>query len=146
MYFGRNLYLAHRNNSILVKILIVFFTINVFALLISCGGGEKDTTPPTTTASPTGGAYNVSQSITLTCDDGGGSGCAANHYTLDGSDPTTGSTTHSSAIENTDNTTLKFMLVDLDGDVEAIKTETYIIDKDSHHTTETPVGRNPGAT
>ena len=140
MYFGRYLYFSHRNSSILVKILIVFFTINVFVLLASCGGGGKDTTPPATTASPTGGAYNVSQSITLTCDDGTGSGCATTHYTLDGSDPTTGSTSYSAAIEITDNATLKFLSVDKDGNVEAIKTESYVIDKLAPHTAANPAG------
>ena len=33
-----------------------------------------DNTPPTTTAAPVGGTYNATQNVTLTCDDGAGSG------------------------------------------------------------------------
>jgi YD repeat-containing protein len=37
--------------------------------------------PPTTTASPPGGTYYTAQTVTLTCNDGTGSGCDRIYYT-----------------------------------------------------------------
>ena len=47
-----------------------------------------DMTNPTTSASPSGGTYSSEQNITLTCNDGVGSGCDEIYYTIDGTDPT----------------------------------------------------------
>ncbi|MBW1808462.1 MAG: chitobiase/beta-hexosaminidase C-terminal domain-containing protein [Deltaproteobacteria bacterium] len=55
-------------------------------------GGTVDTTAPVTTAAPVGGSYTAAQNVSLTCNDGAGSGCAATYYTTDGSDPTSAST------------------------------------------------------
>ena len=88
-----------------------------------------DVTPPTTIASPPGGAYNTTQSITLTCNDGqGGSGCDKIYYTPDGTAPTTASPVYSSPINILATTTLKFFAGDLAGNNEAVKTQTYTID------------------
>lgn len=87
-----------------------------------------DTTPPTTTASPTGGAYNTAQTVTLTCNDGSGSGCDRTYYTTDGSTPSTSSPVYSSPINISVATTLKFFAKDLAGNSEAVKTEIYTID------------------
>ena len=87
----------------------------------------SDTTPPTTTASPPGGTNNTAQSVTLTCNDGTGSGCDKIYYTTDGNDPTTSSTVYSSPINISVTATLKFFAKDLAGNSEAIKTETYTI-------------------
>jgi len=85
-----------------------------------------DITPPTTTASPAGGNYNTSQSVTLICTDAG-SGCDKIYYTTDGTAPTTSSPIYSSAIVISATTTLKFFARDLAGNSESVKTETYII-------------------
>ena len=86
-----------------------------------------DTTPPTTTASPPGGTYNTAQSVTLTCNDGTGSGCDKIYYTTDGLTPTTSSPVYSSPINISVTTTLKFFARDLAGNSEIVKTETYTI-------------------
>jgi hypothetical protein len=90
-----------------------------------------DTTPPTTTASPPGGTYTSAQSVTLSCDDGSGSGCDKIYYTTDGNDPTTSSPVYSSPINIPINTTLKFFAKDLAGNSEAVKTEVYTITLDT---------------
>jgi len=87
-----------------------------------------DTAPPTTTASPVGGIYNAAQSVTLSCNDGAGSGCDKICYTTDGSTPTTSSPVYSSPINISITTTLKFFARDLAGNSETVKTETYTID------------------
>ena len=78
---------------------------------------------PTTTASPAGGTYDSVQSITLTCNDGSGSGCDNIYYTTDGSTPTTSSSVYSGQITILANTTLQFFAVDLLGNQESVKTE-----------------------
>jgi YD repeat-containing protein len=69
---------------------------------------QLETTPPTTIASPAGGFYNTSQSVTLTCSDGQGSGCDKIYYTTDGTTPTTSSPLYSSPLAITPTATLKF--------------------------------------
>lgn len=86
-----------------------------------------DTTAPVTTAAPTGGSYEAAQSVTLTCDDGGGTGCDKIYYTTDGSTPTTASNVYASAIALSATTTLKFFATDLAGNSESVKTQTYTI-------------------
>ena len=87
----------------------------------------SDTIPPTTTASPLGGTYNTPQSITLTCNDGAGSGCNNVFYTSDGTTPTISSPVYSSPINISVTTTLNFFARDGAGNIEAVKTETYTI-------------------
>jgi hypothetical protein len=99
----------------------------------ACGGDDtpppvpppEDTTAPTTRADPAGGTFTAATSVTLTCEDRGGSGCAATHYTTDGSTPTTGSPQYSAPLAIAATTTLKFFSVDAKGNAEAVKTETY---------------------
>jgi YD repeat-containing protein len=86
-----------------------------------------DTTAPVTTASPAGGTYNISQSVTLTCTDGIGSGCGKIYYTKDGSTPTTSSPVYSSPINISVTTTLKFFARDLAGNNEVVKIQVYTI-------------------
>jgi len=86
-----------------------------------------DATAPATTASPPGGTYSTAQSVTLTCNDGAGSGCNKIYYTTDGSNPTTSSPIYSSPINISATTTVKFFAKDLAGNSESVKTETYTI-------------------
>ena len=104
-----------------------------------------DTTPPVTTASPTGGIYNSAQSVTLTCNDGWGSGCDKIYYTVDGSTPNTSSPIYSSPINISVTTTLKFFARDLAGNSESVKTQTYTIDTTAPITTASPGGGFYGA-
>jgi virginiamycin B lyase len=77
-----------------------------------------DTTPPTTTASPAGGTYSSAQSVTLSCNDGTGSGCDKIYYTTDGSDPTMLSSVYTTPIKISDATILKFFAQDRAGNSE----------------------------
>jgi len=86
-----------------------------------------DTSAPTTTASPAGGTYSTAQSVSLTCNDGSGSGCDKIYYTTDGSTPTVASPIYSSPINISVTTTLKFFATDLAGNSETVKSETYSI-------------------
>ncbi|MFY0528498.1 chitobiase/beta-hexosaminidase C-terminal domain-containing protein [Archangium gephyra] len=103
-----------------------------------------DTTAPTTTATPAGSIYNADQSVVLTCDDGTGTGCAATHYTTDGSEPTTGSPRYTEALSITANTTLKYFSVDTAGNAETVNTSTYVIDTVAPTTTATPAAGTYG--
>jgi hypothetical protein len=84
-----------------------------------------DTTAPTTTATPSGGTYGTTQTVTLTCSDSGGSGCNKIYYTTDGSVPTSSSSTYSSAITISSTMTLKYFATDLAGNNETVKSQTY---------------------
>jgi len=83
---------------------------------------QPDTTPPTVTASPAGGTYNSTQTVTLTTDEP-----ADIYYTVDGSDPTTASALYTGPITINSTTTLKFMAVDLAGNNSTISTINYTI-------------------
>jgi YD repeat-containing protein len=85
-----------------------------------------DTTPPTTTASPGGGSYNTPRSVTLTCTDVG-SGCDKIYYPTDGTTPTTSSPVYSTPISISVTTTLKFFAMDLAGNGEIVRSQTYTI-------------------
>jgi len=81
--------------------------------------------PLTTTASPAGGLFNTSQSVTLTANK-----AATVYYTTDGTNPTTGSVKYTAPINITTTTTLKYYAVTATGISETVKAETYTIDKD----------------
>jgi hypothetical protein len=84
-----------------------------------------DTTAPTTTASPAGGTYSSAQSVTLTCNDGSGSGCNTTYYCLgSGCNPTE---IYSGSINISSSTTLRFRSIDNDGNLESVKTQLYTI-------------------
>src|SRR6185503_20135423 len=93
----------------------------------ACGGDDtppptpppEDTTAPTTRADPAGGNVTAALTVTLTCEDRGGSGCAATHYTTDGSAPTQSSPKYSAPIAIATTTTLKFFSVDAKSNAEA---------------------------
>ena len=97
-------------------------------------------TPPSTLASPVGGLYNIAQSVTLTCDDGAGSGCDKTYYTTDGTTPTTSSSVYAVPINISTTIMLKFFSTDLAGNSETVKTEVYTIDVTAPTTTANPAG------
>jgi Bacterial Ig-like domain/Chitobiase/beta-hexosaminidase C-terminal domain len=91
---------------------------------------SPETVPPTTAATPTGGYYNSTQSVALTCTDNvGGTGCAATYYTVDGTTPTVRSTRYAGPVAIGSSATLRFFSVDVQGNAEAPKQEVYVIDK-----------------
>ena len=87
-----------------------------------------DTLPPVTTASPAGAYYISPQSVTLSCNDFGGSGCLDIHFTIDGSEPNLLSSVYSSAIDITVTTTLKYFAVDNDGNTEQVRQSIYLFE------------------
>ncbi|MDY7232145.1 chitobiase/beta-hexosaminidase C-terminal domain-containing protein [Hyalangium rubrum] len=99
-----------------------------------------DTTPPTVSASPTGGTYASARTVKLTCTDGSGTGCAAIHYTTDGSTPDTNAARYTESLSIGATTTLRFIGVDNAGNVSAVKTEEYLIDTTPPTTTISPEG------
>jgi hypothetical protein len=91
--------------------------------------GAPEYVAPTTSASPVGGRYNTTQSVTLTCvDNPGGTGCAATYYTVDGSTPTAASTRYTGPVAVAQSLTLRFFSVDVQGNAETPKQEAYVID------------------
>jgi N-acetylneuraminic acid mutarotase len=87
------------------------------------GGGIGEA--PTTTATPPGGSYNTTKMVSLSCDDGAGSGCASIYYSTDGSPP---STPYTGPLSIDQFTELKFFSQDNAGNTEGFKTEVYYID------------------
>jgi hypothetical protein len=86
----------------------------------------NDDLPPVTTATPPGGFYSTSQSVTLTANEP-----ATIYYTTNNSTPTTSSTVYSSPIPISATTTLKFFAKDTAGNLETVKTQTYTINTSS---------------
>ena len=99
-----------------------------------------DAATPVVSATPAGGAYTSAQTVVLKCNDGGGSGCKALHYTTDGSEPTTSSPEYTAALAVDANTVIKFLAEDNAGNVSAVKTETYVIDGVAPTTKASPAG------
>ncbi|GAB4345865.1 MAG: hypothetical protein Kow0099_26560 [Candidatus Abyssubacteria bacterium] len=81
-----------------------------------------DLTSPTAWASPAGGTYQSSQTVSLSASES----CTI-HYTTNGSTPTLQSPTYTSPILISQATTLKFFAVDCAGNQSSIMTSTYII-------------------
>jgi hypothetical protein len=102
-----------------------------------------DTTAPSTTASPVGGTYGTTQSVTLTCSDTGGSGCDRIYYATDGSIPTTSSSVYGSAISISSATTLRYFATDLAGNSEAVKSQIYTFDTTAPDTSIAATPTNP---
>ncbi|CAM4392267.1 MULTISPECIES: chitobiase/beta-hexosaminidase C-terminal domain-containing protein [Myxococcus] len=102
--------------------------------------GAADTEPPSTVANPASGAFSSPRSVALTCDDGAGSGCAATHYTLDGSVPTQASPRYTAPLSIATSTTLRFFSVDRVGNVEAVRQARYVVDTEAPQVAATPRG------
>jgi len=88
---------------------------------------NQDKTPPTTTVSPAGGNYQNPVSVTLICQDPGGSGCDATYYTLDNSTPTVHSLRYNAPFTISRGATLKYFSIDRAGNQETVHTELYAI-------------------
>jgi hypothetical protein len=94
----------------------------------NAGGTSTDTTPPTVSASVKTGTFSSPQAVVLTCTDAGGSGCKTIYYTTDSTAPTANSTAFSGSIAiGVGVTTLKYIAVDVAGNVSSIATETYTV-------------------
>ena len=101
-----------------------------------------DTEAPTTpTADPAGGTYNIAKDVTLSATDNSGSYTI--HYTTDGSNPTIGSPTYSSAINVASSKTIKAIAADAAGNTSGIGTFSYVIDTE---VPTTPVASPAGGT
>ncbi len=91
-----------------------------------------DTTAPATSASPVPGTYsslapNPPVNVALTCSDVSGSGCSKIYYTIDGTDPTTGSTQYGGPILVSTSKVIKYRAADSAGNLEAVKSGTWDI-------------------
>ena len=95
--------------------------------------------PPVSSAAPTGGAYNSTQSVTLSCVASGGLACSI-YYTTDGSDPVPQvSPLYTAPIAVSSDTTVKFIARDESGNNElVVNEEQYVIDTVAPTTTATP--------
>jgi hypothetical protein len=102
---------------------------------------SEDSAAPSTRATPAGGQYSARVTVSLLCDDAGGSGCAATHYTLDGSEPTRASPAFRDALALSASTTLKFFSVDGAGNTEAVRTEQYTFGPPTGGDTRAPTTR-----
>jgi YD repeat-containing protein len=83
---------------------------------------SNDLTPPITTATPGGGTYYGTQTVTLSANES-----ATTYYTTDGMTPTTNSAVYSTPLTLSATTTLKYFSVDVAENVEPINTQTYTI-------------------
>jgi hypothetical protein len=83
-------------------------------------GCRVDTTAPTIWASPTGGYFYETQTVTLRSSEQ-----ATICYTTDGSTPTTSSPVYSSDLILSDDTVVRFIAVDPAGHASGVRTETY---------------------
>lgn len=79
-----------------------------------------DTTPPVVTASPNGGTFTNTTSVTLSANES-----ATIYYTTNGSTPTLSSTVYSAPITLTATTALKFFAVDTSGNQSAVQTVNF---------------------
>ncbi|TLY06534.1 MAG: DUF5011 domain-containing protein, partial [Thaumarchaeota archaeon] len=91
-----------------------------------------DTTPPTVSASPVGGTFTITQSVTLAASEP-----ATIYYTKDGTTPTTSSAVYSSPISIGTSTTLKFYAKDTAANIGTVTSQVYTI-----NTTTPPPANN----
>ncbi|GEN05489.1 hypothetical protein MFU01_05260 [Myxococcus fulvus] len=99
-----------------------------------------DAQPPTVSSTPGSGTYGRGRTITLSCEDGAGSGCVAIYYTLDGSPPSTSSTRYSSplSLPGTGGLRLRFIGVDRAGHGSNEGNEYFVVDTQPPVSTASP--------
>jgi len=88
-------------------------------------------TQPTVAADPKGRNLNASLSITLSCNDKSGTGCATIFFTTDTNLDTAIWNTYTGPIAISESTKLSFYAENNEGTRSAAKTESYTIDRDS---------------
>jgi hypothetical protein len=86
-----------------------------------------DAAPPVTSATPAAGLFDAAVLVSLACADAG-SGCAATHYSVDGTEPTAASPVATAPIAIGATTTIRFFSVDVAGNAEASRSLTYVVD------------------
>ena len=96
-----------------------------------------DTVAPVVTASPPGGSYVSTQSVSLVSSEAG-----TIHYTLDGSTPDLASPVYSAPLAISGTTTLAYMAVDLAGNVSPVVSNVYSIGSVSITTAPTSLTNN----
>ena len=120
--------IANINTTVDKQIIQINITINLI-----------DTTPPTIIPDPAGGSFKTAQNINLAATDDYDPHPII-YYTIDGTDPTTSSTTYTKPIAINYTTTLKFIATDESGNISPVQTETYTIDNTPPTATTNPTG------
>jgi hypothetical protein len=81
-----------------------------------------DTTAPSVVAAPAGGAYTVGQMVSLVTDE-----TAAVYFTTDGTVPTQDSSPYTAPIRLAANTTIRYVAVDVTGNISPASAQTYLV-------------------
>ena len=87
---------------------------------------KQDLQSPVAGASPAGGRIGSSATVSLSCDDGTGSGCYKIYYTTDGTTPTENSSAYAGPISILKTTSMNFLAVDNAGNHAAVQSAAYI--------------------
>ncbi|EKQ52097.1 MAG: PDK repeat-containing protein [Methanobacterium sp. Maddingley MBC34] len=98
-----------------------------------------DTASPTVNATPIGGLFNTTQTVTLTATDDQDTNPTI-YYTTNGTTPTTSSSVYTGPITVNSTTTLKFFAVDETGNTATVQTQVYTIDTTSPAVSASPDG------
>lgn len=102
---------------------------------------NNDTVAPSTSDNSDANTHTGPVSITLSCTDGSGSGCANTYYTTDGSTPTTLSPSGTNFTLSGDGTyTIKYFSVDNAGNTESVKTGSHQVIINSTAPSVAPTG------
>lgn len=112
--------------------------VRISQIVITFNAGEGPVTPTcaTPTFSPAGGTYTSAQNVEISTTTDG----ATIYYTIDGSDPTTGSNVYSSAINVSETTTIKAMAAKDGSNNSSIASATYTIISQQNISDITAVG------
>jgi len=94
--------------------------------VVTSAAVNRDTVAPAAAASPIGGTYSSSQSVTLTSSESG-----TIYFSTDGSSPTIASSPYTGPITIALSATLKFIAVDPAGNTSAVYSQSYTILNDT---------------